>query len=131
MELMEDEIYIYHQGINPKKIDPYNLIKPIDINKNYGKNILKFKTEECSICLESLINNCKKKIVNTENFCFIQLFNCCNIFDDESSIINKKNESQKICIISCYHIFHSECIIEWLKKEYSCPICRKKINIIK
>ena len=60
----------------------------------------------------------------------------------ESKIdVNKLNEENKKCVICyedfmnndsaiflpCFHVFHSNCIREWLSKKDICPLC--KINI--
>ena len=56
--------------------------------------------------------------------------------------INKLSEDKKKCIICledfknnddtiilpCIHIFHEECIKNWMKKNDSCPICKFHIN---
>jgi len=56
--------------------------------------------------------------------------------------INKLSEDKKRCsiclenykngddsiILPCIHIFHSECIKKWMKKNGVCPICKFKIN---
>ena len=34
----------------------------------------------------------------------------------------------KTIILPCIHIFHNNCIKNWLKKQNSCPICKFKIN---
>jgi hypothetical protein len=28
----------------------------------------------------------------------------------------------------CSHLFHKECIDEWIKRSYSCPLCRYKFS---
>ncbi|CAD8059434.1 unnamed protein product [Paramecium sonneborni] len=32
---------------------------------------------------------------------------------------------QKIILLECQHIFHSDCLIKWLKIKNSCPYCRR------
>lgn len=39
------------------------------------------------------------------------------------------NENQVGVQLSCNHIFHKECIIEWGKYKQCCPECRKKIKV--
>ena len=41
---------------------------------------------------------------------------------------NYKNNDETI-ILPCVHIFHSNCIKHWMKRQDSCPICKNKINI--
>jgi len=40
---------------------------------------------------------------------------------------NYKNGDDSI-ILPCIHIFHSECIKKWMKKNGTCPICKFKID---
>ena len=58
--------------------------------------------------------------------------------------INKLNEENKKCLICleeyvnndnviylpCFHIFHKNCIIQWIKKHANCPLCKININEI-
>jgi len=50
--------------------------------------------------------------------------------------IDKKNEECSICLdindkiwikTRCNHIYHNECITEWLQISKSCPICREQL----
>lgn len=52
-------------------------------------------------------------------------------YEDKSCIICLEHYKikDKIKILSCDHIFHENCIYQWLCKEkISCPICRKDIR---
>jgi E3 ubiquitin-protein ligase RNF115/126 len=30
--------------------------------------------------------------------------------------------------LPCGHIFHSECILQWISKKQTCPVCRMKLS---
>ncbi len=37
-------------------------------------------------------------------------------------------ENEGIIELSCKHMFHQECIFEWLKRVSNCPVCKKKLK---
>ncbi|OZC07131.1 zinc finger, C3HC4 type [Onchocerca flexuosa] len=41
----------------------------------------------------------------------------------------KKDES--VAILECQHIFHRDCILPWLRRHNTCPICRQTIDATK
>ena len=43
---------------------------------------------------------------------------CLGHFVDQDRVCESNN-------IACHHIFHSECLIVWLKKQNECPVCRQ------
>ena len=81
-------------------------------NKDYYNNVNnnhKIKNNDCYNVNKYHINNC---VICFENF--------------------KVNE--KIIKLNCFHIFHKECIENWLNKNNICPVCKNKYmyeNIIK
>ena len=35
--------------------------------------------------------------------------------------------NQKVCLVSCNHMFHENCIVQWLRQKNTCPLCRCKL----
>jgi hypothetical protein len=52
-----------------------------------------------------------------------------NIREWECSICYENNKDNLITSSICNHIFHKNCINEWLANNNTCPYCRKKFNI--
>lgn len=46
-------------------------------------------------------------------------------FTDCSICLEQFSEGDTVKKLKCKHIFHPECIQQWLSKEASCPLCRK------
>lgn len=49
---------------------------------------------------------------------------------DKSCVICKSDFEldEKITVLKCKHILHTECISEWVKYKSECPTCRAKIH---
>lgn len=45
---------------------------------------------------------------------------CCICYDKYSEKVN-------ICLLTCKHHFHTECCNKWIKKQNTCPLCRKNL----
>ena len=63
-----------------------------------------------------IIEKVKKNIVSLEE---IDKSSTCSICLEEF------NSEKEIAILDCKHIYHMECIIEWINKDTSCPLCRR------
>ena len=37
---------------------------------------------------------------------------------------------QNIYQLSCKHLFHKSCVINWFEEKSECPYCRKKYNVV-
>ena len=31
--------------------------------------------------------------------------------------------------LKCNHAFHTDCIVDWIKRDITCPMCRQRINL--
>ena len=120
----------------PKKDTIYNtndITKIIKYNDYENHYIIKMNDCECAICLEEFNkeettpNDIIKSIEEYRIKKYIQEHNSQYIDEYKINKININNT----CIISCYHIFHNKCLLEWYKKNKSCPLCRKNLNKIK
>jgi len=74
--------------------------------KGYKRDKIRYIQE---IDIENSIQNCHQ---------------LCAICLEEYTETNKK-----VCILSCNHTFHIECIKEWWKKVHTCPFCRRDFSI--
>ena len=62
-----------------------------------------------------LINKIKKNIISVSD---IDENSSCSICLDDF------NSTTEILFLDCKHIYHSQCILEWITKDPSCPLCR-------
>jgi hypothetical protein len=62
-----------------------------------------------------IIAKIKKNIVSIED---INKTVTCSICLEEF------NSEKDISFLDCEHIYHTDCIIEWINKEPTCPLCR-------
>lgn len=46
---------------------------------------------------------------------------CCSI------CLDKYDSDKKIVKLRCNHIYHKECITEWIYNNNECPLCRKEV----
>jgi hypothetical protein len=46
----------------------------------------------------------------------------------ECSVCSDDLEENEFGIVpECKHVFHEECLLEWIKRKNTCPICRQSI----
>ena len=49
-------------------------------------------------------------------------------FDFCSICLDEKNES--VVKLNCGHLYHKDCVKDWLRRELSCPVCRSNITLV-
>ena len=73
---------------------------------------------------------CRRKIFDPDkSFCDNHVpYNFQEVKDNGCSICGKEHiKIEDLKVLQCNHIWHRECINEWFKKKYSCPLCRNNI----
>ena len=75
------------------------------LERNKKIKINKVFNESCIICLDKFMPEEEK--LKIENF-----------------VDKKRLKEEKTYILECGHQFHEKCIIEWVKTQNKCPICR-------
>jgi len=96
----------------------YNRIMMTIANELYSE-LINVPNQENVICtLNEEEKNKLNKVILENN-----LDKCCSVCMDD---LVKDNE---VIILPCEHIFHTNCIEEWLSKyNYNCPVCKKEVG---
>ena len=90
---------------------------------NHNATILKiFKNPKWSNWLNN--RSRKYRIVRSRNKTVMHDHDdtCCSVCLDEYS------NDEFVCQLICGHAFHIECIAEWFKTSFTCPLCRVSIS---
>lgn len=93
-----------------------NLSQNIDMISNMSyETLVELPHIAIGLNVEELINNSKVKICNKKEFCVI-----CQEYMEKNNIIR---------VLKCKHNYHINCIENWLKDHYTCPLCKKNLKL--
>jgi len=70
-----------------------------------------------------LFMSARYKPEEKDNICVI-----CRMDINECSIYSKEIEPNNLTQINCGHLFHTDCLSKWQKKQNKCPLCKKRIT---
>jgi hypothetical protein len=116
-----------NNNLNPNRIEnvPINIIYYREIVNNRNKNN------------NNGINNENNRENNNEIF-FKKLLEKCNIdkfnknkykkYEDCRICLMKFENNENILILPCLHIFHNNCIMNWLKNKKTCPLDNQNLE---
>lgn len=125
-----DEIIILKYSIQYKNHKRYKM----ELNRLLNKDLF-----------YKVINNYIKSInVNLPEQMFIEMYYSKTLFEFNSSflrgdydIIESDDKECPICLnnvinfdsvlTDCNHVFHGSCLIEWVRRNNTCPMCRTKL----
>jgi len=125
------------------RIRERNDSQPISINPIPRENIITFSHDHNQRNeLESIDNlpieqneidsNNKYEEDNLiDNFCEVEIKSISKLEESNKTCaicLEKFNTEVKIIILPCIHIFHRDCINDWIEKKKNCPICKFELT---
>lgn len=123
----------------PKAYDYHYLlnIEDLESGKGFGSDILSNLNNEISIGNQGVENNDDNEDINGNGIvhCKIDCTICMNEIDlpintstnsDGTKLINQidKLKCKDYMITPCHHIFHTQCLEDWMVYKLQCPVCR-------
>ena len=124
-----------NQIINPQQY--INVENHLNSENNYLNR--RDNENELNLIINNTENNIEKNKENSEELikkvlkiCSEDTFNPekYKLYEDEECTICllKYQKDEKIIILPCMHIFHYDCMIDWLKKKTTCPLDNQNLE---
>ena len=131
--------------------EKYQYQKPIDSYEYHHENVspkpvLSMILIIISMSFLNAIYNCYSSNetdtnTNTNTYNQLLLQKMSEEITQFNNILYKENDGCVICLdnfktdekiikLPCNHIYHPECIQDWLKNNITCPLCRNELSII-
>ena len=85
-------------------------------SSEHNMSSIDINNEDNSFRLDSIILENVDKLCSEKKKCTV----CLEDFENSDKVIN----------LTCLHMFHSECIRKWLRKNNSCPICKNEVDLL-
>lgn len=114
-------LHPYKVNIYNKNNDGYTLQQILHLIKTIYKYTYDFEEETASentFLIKKQCEKCETSFHKSLKIHKLDNFECC--------ICNEKNDNL-IVKLDCNHYFHKSCLINWIKKSNSCPLCRKNV----
>lgn len=48
---------------------------------------------------------------------------------EQCSVCMRLFNNKSVRVLTCEHVFHAECIDEWIQRSETCPLCRSTIEL--
>lgn len=131
MSHVESRVEDYHSAVRGiASVTPPHLIPLfIEVQLSSSDEVLDHEEEDEDESMEEVI-----KIPASEEA--IASLSEVKVMKDEikeercSICLENFEDNDYVLAMPCDHIFHKNCILEWLKISYKCPLCRYKMPIV-
>lgn len=90
----------------------------------YKRNGFRRDTDLNERLVENENNNIKQEIIEKIKKNKISISDIPDSDNTCSICLEDFSEDKENIILECKHIYHKDCIIEWINKDTSCPLCR-------
>ncbi len=101
------------------------------IEPNFYINLF-FLKEECSICLDKLLNEKYKNASSARRPIGLKSCLITTVWHTLGPLITGKQAKDmrepRVLKTPCAHIFHEACLEKWLESKADCPYCRKELT---
>ena len=114
VKLIDKEEHLYCHELERR-----NILEIINIHTNHSRSSSNNKFTNKGLDEETIQNYPVSKIKNVNELSENKR-NCMICLDEFKN-------GQKSINLPCAHIFHSECIKKWMKREKFCPLCKNKM----
>ncbi|PQP99509.1 hypothetical protein Pyn_14500 [Prunus yedoensis var. nudiflora] len=105
--------HIFDEAISLSDMVEFSLVLPsLDDQQDLNLNLRPKPASQASVeALEKLVFDVGVHgSSESESFCVVCLENMLS--------------GDRVTRMPCFHIFHGDCIVEWLKQAHICPLCR-------
>ena len=103
-------------------IVPIGYVSEWDVSRNVyitNNSFIEYHNHNYDINIDR--KTCKSTEFNINHFKTTKTLGACTI------CLEKQIKGDDVCILQCCHMFHYQCIKQWMKYKKTCPLCRNNI----
>ncbi|KAK6460865.1 hypothetical protein DFJ63DRAFT_336789 [Scheffersomyces coipomensis] len=130
-----EKIISEDKRLNKTLVEDYNIrsVEPVEDKLKFKDPALFLATDEGAV---GYFRFPQRNLISMQNISDEDMFP--GFFDEENTKKEKKRKLQEfkseghipVKMPSCDHIFGKTCIVEWLKANVSCPLCRSEVEAL-
>lgn len=124
----------WRKVVRETRMDPMDRLYLSMWLEHYGEVFVYFSIISVSLLILGLIVHGRRAHIEARRTSFIEENIKTHTFDPANAAENKNcpiclndyEAGQEIAETNCHHIFHDQCLRDWLKDQSTCPMCREQ-----